>query len=121
VKVNKVIGEYGQTILIEVQLPTRGAVRVYVPSDTLRGEYIDEFDAVSGIENGLPWEELLERILPADKAAELAMLLRDSHIYTAEQAHADPNRMAAILMRFWQADAQRIISAALKFGKGETK
>jgi hypothetical protein len=95
---------------------------VYVPTDTLRGEYIDEFDAMSGIEYGLPWEEVLEAILPADKAAELAGLLRDNHIYTAEDAHRDPNRIAAALQRFWQADANRIIALAMRFGvKGETK
>jgi hypothetical protein len=121
-KINKVIRDCGQTTLIEVQLPARGAVRVYVPSDTLRGEYIDEFDAVSGIEYGLPWEEVLERILPEEAAQKLAGLLRDSHIYTANEAHSAISQIAAILQGFWLADANRIIALALRFGvKGETK
>ena len=122
VKVNKIISEHGQTTLIEVQLPARGAVRMYVPSDTLRGEYIDEFDATSGIEYGMPWEEVLEQILPEGAAARLAMLLRDSHIYTVDDARAQPMIVQAALQRLWQADVNRIIALALQFGvKGEMK
>jgi hypothetical protein len=120
-QINKVISEQGQTTLIEVQLPAKGAVRVYVPSDTLRGEYIDELDAVSGIEYGLPWEDVLEQILPEAAAQKLAMLLRDSHIYTANEAHGALSQIAAILQGFWQADAHRIVALALSFAKEKTK
>jgi hypothetical protein len=120
-KVNKIICDCGQTTLIEVQLPARGAVRMYVPSDTLRGDYIDEFDALSGIEYGVPWEEVLERILPEGAAARLAMLLRDSHIYTVEDARTNPMMVQAALQRLWHADTNRIIALASEFEKGVTK
>ena len=120
-KVNKIIGEQGQTTLIEIQLPARGAVRMYVPSDTLRGEYVDEFDVASGIEYGVPWEEVLEQLLPNGAAARLAMLLRDDQLYTANDLRRAPAKVAAILQRLWQADASRILLLATRFEKGEIK
>jgi hypothetical protein len=120
-RINKVIRSHGETTLIEVVIPARGAVQVYVPSDALRGEHIDEFDVSGGIEKGVPWEDVLEQILPADKAAELAKLLRDSHIYTVHDVHSNLQVVAALVQRLWQADASRILLLALQYEKGALK
>lgn len=117
----KVIHERGAVTLVEAVLPGRGVIRVYIPTDALRGEYADEFDVVSGIEYGLPWEDVLAQLLPDDKAARLARLLRESHLYTAEDARRNPNTIAAVVMRMWQVDASRIIALAQEFNKEKKK
>lgn len=120
-KINKVISDNGQTTLIEATTPNRGTIRVYIPADTLRGEYIDEFDVESGIEYGLPWEDILAQTIPPDKAAKLARLLRDDGIFTAADVAKDLNKIAAILQRLWRMDASNIRILAEQYGKGVRK
>jgi hypothetical protein len=49
------------------------------------------------------------------------MLLRDSHIYTVEDARTNPMMVQAALQRLWHADTNRIIALASEFEKGVTK
>ena len=120
-RINKLISTNGNVSLIEAVMPERGAVRVYVPTDALRGEYIDEFDVQSGIEYGVPWEEVLVTMMPEGAAARLAKLLRDDQLYTANDVRQAPAKVAAILQRLWQADASRILLLATRYEKGELK
>ena len=120
-RINKVIATQGTVSLIEVVLPERGALRVYVPSGALRGAYIDDFDVESGIEYGVLWEEELLKLMPEAAAQKLAKLLRDDQIYTADDARKAPARIAAILQRLWHADASRIVVLATQYEEGETK